>query len=127
MKDSMAFQHLHQGGSDNVAWRGVGDILAGEADLATAFGDQRGDRMQRRAFARSIPAEQRDELSFQNSKADAMHDFRFAVSDVQVFDFEKIAHAPRYTRMTSGSLHTSVVVPCAIMRPKLSAVTRSQT
>ncbi len=123
----MAFQHLHQPGADDIARRGVGDVPAGETDLAAAFGDQSGDRVQCRAFACSIPSEQRDEFTLRDGKRDAVHDFRFAISDVQVFNFEKSAHAPRYTRMTSGSLRTSVVVPCAIMRPKLSAVTRSQT
>ena len=77
--------------------------LAGEPDSAATLGDQAGYRMQSRAFAGAVAAEQRDEFALPDSQADAVHHLSLAIGDVQILDFEECAHAPRYTRMTSGS------------------------
>ena len=59
--------------------------------------------MQSRALAGAIATEQSDEFVLADSQARAMDHLCLAIGDVQIFDFEKCVHAPRYTRITSGS------------------------
>src|SRR5207245_1827772 len=89
--------------------------------------DQAGGRVQRRRLASAIAAKKGHELTRRNAERDAMDDLGLAVGHGKILDFQQRAHAPRYTRMTSGSLRTAVAEPCTITRPRLSAVTLSQT
>src|SRR5205823_4957504 len=106
---------------------------AGEANGAVAP-HRAGDRPQRRRLARAVRAEDGGDLSLLDAQRHVVQRLHRAVPCAYRLELEQCGHhdassssPPRYASITWGSRCTSCGGPLAIVRPKLSTWTWSET
>src|SRR6185295_3457700 len=89
-----------------------------------------GDGLEDGGLAGAVGAQHGDDLAALDLQADAAQCLHRAVAGLDVRELQdSVTHAalPRYASITAGCACTSAGVPSAIIRPMLSASTRSET
>src|SRR5579859_3372753 len=125
-KGAAAIGHVRDPEAHDVLGRAPLDARAAEAHRAGEL-HHSAQRPQRGGLARAVRTKERGDRALVHREIHAVQDARVAVIRLQVVDFEQHqAAAPRYARMSSGCARTSSGAPSAILRPKLSATTRSE-
>ena len=87
-EDAMALDHVHQSGIHRLARAGLAHVLAAEGDRAGAR-QQAGDRLQERALAGAVGAEQGHDLAGADREVDAVQHADLAVAGRQAADLEQ--------------------------------------
>src|SRR3954447_5190256 len=115
---------------DDVLRSRLGDLLAVEADRALARRRQPGDRAERRGLARSVRADQGDDLALLHRQRDALDGGDVAVVGVDVVQFEQRHQPPcfpRYASITRSFVLILLGSPSAIFSPWSSTQMCSET
>src|SRR3989442_1852264 len=128
-------RHVRDSQADDVLGRPARDARAVEADLA-GRPDHAAHRAQRRRLTGPVGAEDRRDPAVLDGEPDPVQHLGPAVPGLEVRDLQERhqtasaptrASVPRKARITSGFLWTSAGRPWAILRPKSSTTTLSET
>jgi len=76
-------------GSDDLVGLDPGERFPTESDVAAARLDQAGDRPKRRALARAVRPDQRDDLALLDRDRDPFEGVDGSVMDVEIFQLEQ--------------------------------------
>ena len=85
-EDAPAFGDLDDALGHDLVRLGLAEVLAVEPDLAVPWPDEPADRVERRALARAVAADQRDDLALHDVERDPAKGVDAAVEGVDVLD-----------------------------------------
>ena len=128
--------HVDDPGSRPLGGRDARDVAPGEGDVPAHGTDEPRDHPQRRRLARSVRAEQGDDLALADGQADVADHCGTVVAGGQALDAEeRVGHdasitgsssaaaPPRYASITRGSRRTTSGGPWAMTCPNSSTTT----